>query len=419
MAHDLLTDKEVRAAKPAAKPFKLADGRGMSLIVMPSGAKSFRLKFRMDGVERSFGLGSYPDTSLALARKNRDAARALIAAGVDPVQHKRETRAARTEARRYTFETAAEAYFKANAASWSETHQRDVRRIIDRELVPGVGNKPMSAITLADAQGVIDGIIAREAYTFARDVRMYARAIMKSYNKGRKVQLADPWADVDVAKGPAPVHHAALSRAEVGDFLRRIKNSPATPLVRLGVLLLMHTALRSGELRAATWSEINVSERLWTIAGSRMKNKLDHLVPLSTQSLELIEQLRIVGAQLRGVHPNDLQPDDLLFPHAFDLSRCISENTLIHATWRAGFKGRMTPHGCRSVFSGWANEVGKFNPDAVEAAIAHVTMGAVRKAYNRSAYIEERTRMMAEWSAWLEAQERTATVIPFPAAVAG
>ena len=197
-----------------------------------------------------------------------------------------------------------------------------------------------------------------------------------------------------------------------------MRNSPATPLVRLAMLVLVHTGVR-GELRGATWGEFSVAEAVWTVNGSRMKNGLDLLVPLTPQVLDLLAQVRTVGAGLRGVHPNDLRPGDLLFPGAFDFAKCISAETLEHTIWRAGYKGRATPHGFRSLLSSWANEVGRFNPDAVERQLAHVTMGAVRGAYNRAEYLPERVTMMGAWSDWLEAQERaTATIIAFPTAVA-
>jgi integrase len=182
--------------------------------------------------------------------------------------------------------------------------------------------------------------------------------------------------------------------------------------------MLMHVAVRPGELRGATWGEFNVGERLWTIPGARMKKNLDHVVPLTDQSLDLLAQIRIACADLRGVPPQELRSDDLVLPHAFDFARPISDNTLNHAVWRAGYKSRHCAHGCRSVFSSWANEIGKFNPDAVERQLAHVTAGPVRKAYNRAEYLDERIRMMHAWSAYLEGQERTATIIPFPVAAA-
>lgn len=405
-SNDRLNDRAIRAAKATGRPYKLADGRGMYLLVQPAGGKLWRLKFRFEGKERSLSLGAFPDVSLADARKARDAARTLIARGIDPVATRRDARDAAAEDRTRTFEAAAEAFYRAHAASWSATHQRDVRRILDRELLPAIGVKAMTVVTQRDCQRIIDSIIEREAFSFASDVRLYGKAIVRHFNRTHAGQILDPWANIVIPKGPAPVHHPALPRSEVGEFLRRVRSGPATPLVRTALLLLTHIALRSGELRGATWHEVSHDDRMMTIPAARMKAGRDHLVPLSDQVLVLLADLRRLGAELRGVPVDALQPDDLLLPHVFDFGRPISDNTLSHAVWRAGYKSKHTPHGGRALFSSWANEVGGFNPDAIEAQLAHVSASAVRRAYNRSVYLPERVQMMAAWSAWLEAQER-------------
>lgn len=421
MAKDLLTDKAIRAAQPREKPYKLADGAGMSLVVSPTGAKTFRLKYRFKGIERSYSCGSYPKTSLAQARKNREAAHALIAEGKDPVKERRNDRAAAGEARKHTFEAAAEAFYAKGAPAWSTTHCRDVRRILDTELLPALGRKALHVITPEDVQAVINGIEGRGAYTFARDVRMYARAIWRSSRVAKK--LADPTAEVEVtAKKLLPKEkkhrpHPALPRTELGEFMRRVRNSPATPMVRLALLLLLHTGVRSGELRGATWGEFNLAEALWVIPGDRMKNDLDFIVPLTPQVVDLLAQLRACGAEMRGVNERDLRADDLLLFNAFDFAQPLSDGTLSHAIWRAGYKKTHTPHGCRAVFSTWANEIGGFNPDAVERQLAHVP-NDLRTKYNRADYLPERVKMMAAWSNYLDEQERTAKVIPFPAPLA-
>jgi len=402
MAENLLSERTVRAAKPCPKPYKMGDGKGMYLLVQPNGTKCWRLKYRSPttGKEKLLALGVFDDVGLALARDRRKAARDLIERGIDPVQAKRDERRAKHEAARYTFEKAADAFLLHNAQAWSESHQRDVRRIVD-ELAATLGDKAMAELEPDDVEKVIGKIEKRGALTYARDVRMYFRAIVRHFNaKNRKHRIADPSADILIAKAPAAKHHAALAPGELGGFLRALANSSAAPLVRLAVRLLVATGVRTTELRLARWIEVDTKAKLWRIPAERMKARREHLVPLAEPVLELLAQLRLIS----GEH-------ELLLPHLFEPDAPISEGTIINAIkFGCGYRGRATGHGMRRTFSTWANEQG-FHPDAIERQLAHVERNAVRAAYNAAEHLPERKRLMGAWADFLAESERGAKVV--------
>jgi integrase len=401
MAENLLSEKTVRAAKPCPKPYKMGDGKAMYLLIQPSGAKLWRLKYRIDSKEKVLALGVFPDTGLAEARDKRDAARKLIAKGVDPVAHKRQQRAAKTEREKFTFERAAESYFAFNVKAWRESHRRDVRRIIN-ELDATLGDKPMSAIQPEDVEAVIAKIEKRGALTYARDVRLYFRAVVRFFNaKNRAYRVVDPSVDLMIKRAPPVRHHAALNPNEIGGFLRALRNSNAAPLVRLAVRLLVATGVRTTELRLARWDEIDTKSRVWRIPSSRMKANREHLVPLAQAVLDLLAELRAISGE-----------GELLFPHLFEPGQPISEGTIINAIkYGVGYQGRATGHGMRRTFSTWANENG-FRPDAIERQLAHVERNQVRAAYNAAEHLPERKRLMSAWASYLEESERGAKVVP-------
>ena len=405
---DLLSDKRIRALRPQQKPYRIADGRAMYLLVSPAGGKLWRLKFRLDGKERVLALGQYPDVGIADARDKRDAARKLIAKGIDPVAHKRGQRDAKHQAAGYPFSAAAEAYFNHNEAAWSQSHRRDVRRILD-ELNAAVGNKPMAAIEPEDIEAVIGKIEGRDALTYARDVRLYFRCVVRHHNQtNRKHRIADPSNDLVIKKAPKVRHHAALEPSEVGPFLRKLQHSAASHLVRIAIRVLLLTAVRTTELRKAQWREIDAKAKLWRIPAGRMKTGVEHVVPLAPQTLDLFAELRTLTGE-----------GELLFPNLLEPKQPMSEGAIISAIrLRLNYAGRMTGHGARSVFSSWCNEQG-FNADAIERQLAHAPRDAVRAAYNRSDYLPERRRMMVAWANYLDEAERGAKVIALRAGGAG
>ena len=415
MATDFLSDRKITDAPAGARAYKLADGRGLFVLVQPEGSKLWRLKFRLEGKERLMSLGAFPDVKVTAARAAREAARTLIAAGIDPVQQRRAERSAKAADNADLFGDVAADYFDKHANPWSANHRRDVRRIIDAELVPAFGRRSMAELAREDhVEKLLQGIEARDALTFARDVRMYFRAIWRHYNQTRRRRrldpLADPSADVAIKKAPTVRHHAALPASEVGGFLRALGNSDALPVTRLAVRFLLLTAVRTTELRLAQWDEIDRKSKLWRLPAERMKMKREHLVPLAPAALTLLEDLHRLTAG-----------SALLFPSPANPELPLSDMGMLAAIYRMGYRGRMTGHGVRSMFSTWCNEQetddGKplFHPDAIERQLAHGPR-SVRAAYNAAEYLPVRPRMMSAWAEFLAEAERTATIVPLRAA---
>ncbi len=410
---DLLSDRKIEALRPRQKPYRVADGRAMYLLVTPTGGKLWRLKFRLHGKERTLALGAYPDVPIETvpetegqreikgARDLRDAARKLIAADIDPVAQRREQRKPKPVQAGPTFRVAAKRYFGDNKNAWSESHRRDVQRIVD-ELSATLGDKAIDAIQPEDVEEVLAKVEDRDALTYARDVRLYFRCVVKHYNgKNRKHRIADPSADVDIKKPPKVKHHPALDSSEVGAFLRRLANSSAMPLVRIATRLLMLTAVRTSELRKARWSEIDTKAKVWRIPADRMKSGEEHLVPLAPQTIDLLATLR--------VHTGE---GDLLFPNLLNRQEPMSPNAIIGNIKNMGYAGRATGHGMRSTFSTWANEHElAFKPDAIERQLAHGPRDKVRSAYNSAKYLPERRRLMTTWADFLDEAERDNKVV--------
>ena len=410
---DLLTDKKV-ADMGATKvgSYKRPDGKGLVIWVSPT-AKAWRLRFKLDSKERMMSLGQFPDVEVEEARARRDAARKLIAKGIDPVDQRRQERAEKEEADQHTFRRWTKAYFAHNAAKWSEKHQRDVQRILeDLNGGPkdahgkrrfGLGDKAIRGIEHEDIEKLLGVIEDRNALTYVRDVRLYFRCVVKHYNaKNRKQRITDPSVDIQLKAAPQPKHHVALAPHEIGGFLRALANSNAAPLVRFAVRLLIATALRTGELRGWLWSYIDTKAKLARFPADDMKGRREHLVPLSPQAVALLAELK---AELRRIGHGPA-PDSFLFPHLFEAGQPISDGTIINAIkYGCGYRGKATAHGMRRTFSTWAHEEG-FNSDAIERQLSHAERDQVKAAYNAAEHLPERKRLMSAWADFLEECER-------------
>jgi integrase len=409
MATNKLTELQCRKARPG----KHFDGEGMFLLVDNKLRRYWRMKYRRpkDGKEDTLAFGVYPIVSLQEARAERKKAKDLIRLGKDPKAEARAVeevaaRAAADEAARKqnVYSLIVEAWYEASYRPWSATHRRDVRRILDKELIPTFGKRPVADIDASELDAMFEKISNRGALTFARDVLMYFRKVWK-YTNAQRVknglnELPDPSRYVALLAPPDEKHHAALAPQEIGAFLRTLEHSDAGAVVRIAVRMLLLTAVRTTELRAAVWGEFDTKEARWRIPAERMKADRGHIVPLSRQALALLTALR----SHTGSAP-------YLFPNGRDDYRPMSENAILAALKRMGYKGRLTGHGMRSMFSTWAHEAG-YPSDAIERQLAHAPADKVKAAYLRSEFLELRAKMMQAWADWLDASAATADVIP-------
>lgn len=378
---------QITNAKPREKDYKLSDGGGLYLLVTPSGGKLWRLKYRFGGLEKKLALGAFPAVSLADARRRREHAREQIAQGIDPNAVKKEQEAVAHD----TFATVAAEWMEYKKASrFSGRHAERVWRSLENDIFPSLGPVPVSEISTKQIAAVIKQIESRGVRETAARALQKITAILQfaakdervSHNAARELQGTVETRRVE--------HMPAMAREELPDFLRRLEVANVYAVTRLAIKMVLLTLTRTQEIRGARWEEFNLDGRLWTIPADRMKMKIEHRVPLSVQALEVLEQLRPFSGR-----------EKLCFPGHHDPSRMMSENAMLYALWRMGYRGKATVHGFRATGSTILNERG-FNPDAIERQLAHAERNKIRAAYHRSEYMEERRKMMDWWADYLD-----------------
>lgn len=387
-----LNDLTIRAAKPGPKPIKLSDERGLFLLVQPSGGKLWRLKYRIAGKEKKLSLGRYPDVALKEARERSAEARKLIAAGVDPSEKKRIDRLDATLKAATTFKAVADEYIeKCEREGRADVTVGKARWLLSL-LEPALGARPIEEIGPAELLAALRKVEARGHLETARRMRSLASRVFR-YAVATSRASADPAAALRGALvAPKATHHAAiLDTKGVGALLRAIDGYEGQPMTQLALKLAPHVFVRPGELRQAEWSEIDLEAGVWKIAASKMKMRQPHMVPLSRQALDILRDAQA----LTGRH-------QYVFASLYPGTRPMSENTINAALRRLGYAGdEMTAHGFRAMASTLLNESGKWNPDAIERALAHKASDGVRGAYHRGAHWAERVQMAQWWSDYL------------------
>jgi integrase len=403
-----LTELAIRRARPIdERTVKLSDGGGLQLWITPSGARLWNLAYRFTGKQRKLAIGPYPRVSLKEARRRREEAKRQLEAGIDPCQHKRLAKLAATTENAATFEALAAEYLakkcKEGKASATIGKLEWLFGIANRMLGP----RPISSITAPEILQVLRGVEAREKLESAKRLRALIGSVFRyAVATGRATD--DPTAALRGALASPVVRHRAaiVEPTAFGALLRAIDGYQGMPEVRAGLQLLALTFARPGELRAACWAEFDLDKAVWTIPANRMKMRRPHRVPLAPQTEEVLARLR----KITGDAP-------LILPGARVRNRPLSENTLNAALRRLGYsKDEMTSHGFRAAASSMLNECGRWNPDAIEAQLAHLEGNAVRRAYARAEFWDERVRMMNWWADRLHQLRRGAEVIPIAAA---
>lgn len=400
-----LTNTAISNAKPKAKPYKLPDGDGLVLLVHPNGGRYWRLRYRFAGKEKMLALGAYPTVSLAVARRRCVEARGLLAEGTDPTEAKKEAKRAAFEVSDSDFESIAREWHAKQHARWSTDHARRVIHSLEVDVFPHIGKKPIADINAPTVLRVLRRIEARGAHETRSKVGQRIGMVMR-YGIATGRCERDPTADLRGAFiTPKSKGHAALSAAELPEFLEKLDGYDGDIQTRLGLKLLMLTFVRTGELRGAYWTEFELEgdTPTWRIPAERMKMGAEHIVPLSRQAVDVLKELRA----LTGTAP-------LAFPSRSKLTKPMSENTLLYALYRLGYHSRATAHGFRATASTILNEQG-WRPDVIEKQLAHSPKDKVRAAYNRAGYLDERRTMMQHWADYLDGRKRGANVVPLHA----
>ena len=391
-----LSDVAVRKAKADGKPMKLADAGGLYVLVQPSGSKLWRYDYRFAGKRKTLALGSYPDISLADARTRHADARKLVALGTDPGEA-RKTEKRKVEAETVnTFGLIAEEWLARQEASGAALRTMEKNRWLLQDLAAPLATLPIGKVTPHDVLKLIQKVEASGRRETARRLRgvigtvfRFAVATLRAEN--------DPTYALRGALMPVQVkgRAAITDPSKLGTLLRALDDSHGWATLSAAIRFLLLTAARPGEVRGATWAEINVEEEVWRIPAERMKMGRPHEVPLSRPAIRVLFEIRPVSGE-NG-------EERLVFPSVRSLLRPLSENAMNSRLRGLGFgKDEVTAHGFRATFSTLANESGLWSVDAIERQLAHVEGNAVRRAYNRAAHWDERVRMMKWWSEQLQ-----------------
>jgi len=384
----ILTEIRIRAARPKERAYKLFDLRGLFMLVTPTGGRLWRFKYRMNGVEKLLTLGKYPDVSLKRARDKRDDARKLVADNVDPSVKRQAERHAAAD----TFGAIATEWLNLHKATWADETISILEGRVKAYLMPYLGRRPVAAVTAQELLGVLRRVEARGRNETAHRVRSLAGRILRfAVATGRATH--DVAADLKDALAPVASRNFAsvTDPVKVGELLRAIDGYSGQPITALALKLAPLVFVRPGELRGAEWSEFDFDNSQWRIPASRMKMGDSHIVPLSSQAVEILKELeRFTGT------------GKYVFPSLLSRDRPMSENTINAALRRMGYSGDdQTGHGFRSMASTLLNEQG-FPPDVIELQLAHVERNKVRAAYNKAQRLAERRVMMQAWADLLD-----------------
>ncbi|EIQ2165379.1 tyrosine-type recombinase/integrase [Citrobacter sp. CK194] len=381
-----LNARQVDAAKPREKAYKLADGAGLYLEVVPSGSRYWRMKYRFNGKEKRMAFGVYPAVSLAQARALRDEAKKKLAEGIDPSFAKKEEKLVRDVQLNNTFQAVALEWHGTKVSRWSEGYASDIIEAFNKDIFPYIGQQPVNEIKPLVLLNVLRRMESRGATEKAKKVRQRCSEVFRYAIVTGRAEY-NPAADLTSAmSGHESKHYPFLTVEELPDFFKALSGYTGSPLVVLAARLLILTGVRTGELRGAFWSEFDLEKAVWEIPADRMKMKRPHLVPLSTQALEIVQQLKVMSGQ----YP-------LMFPGRNDPRKTMSEASINQVFKRIGYTGKVTGHGFRHTMSTILHEEG-FNTAWIETQLAHVDKNAIRGTYNHALYLEGRREMM-QWYA--------------------
>ncbi len=405
----MLTDVKVRNAKPREKAYKLADSGGLHLLVSEAGGRLWRLSYRFDGKQKTLSLGKYPDVSLLDARAGRDEARRQLVKGTDPGAVKKAKKQA-TAQEKETFEAVALEWHKAFTSTWTARHAQTILSRLKHDLFPWMGSRPINEVKAPELLAVVRRAQSRGALELAHRLRAIAGQVFRYAVATGKAER-DPSGDLRGALPPPKVkHHAAITDPkEVAHLLRALDGYQGGLVVKCALRLAPLFFVRPGELRHAEWAEIDFDEATWNIPGHKMKMKQAHIVPLSRQAIEILRELHTYTGAGRYV-----------FPSVRTHARPMSENTVNAALRHAGYdKDTMTGHGFRATARTILDEVLHIRPDYIEHQLAHAVRDPNGRAYNRTAHLVERKKMMQTWADYLDRLKAGAEVIPFKTTVKG
>lgn len=388
-----LTDIACKSAKPKEKAYKLSDGGGMFLHVMPHGSRLWKLKYRHLGKENLISLGAYPQISLAAARDKREAIKKALKEGIDPSLAKKEEKRLAKHNADNTFEVIAREWHEHSKEKWNPIYRDNIIHRLEMDIFPEIGSRPVKDITPPQILDAMRKIERRGAHEMARRALQTTGQIFR-YAVATGRAESDPTRDLKGALKPFKRgHFAALESKELPEFLKVLgrNDSRLFPQTIRAVKLLMLTFVRTSELIGARWEEFDFEAGLWEIPAVRMKMKKAHVVPLSRQAMELFLEQRELTAQWEWVFPNQVRS-----------RKPMTNNTVLMALRRMGYQGKMTGHGFRALAMSTIKEKLGYRHEVVDRQLAHVPANQVDKAYDRAQFLDDRTKMMQEWADYLD-----------------
>ncbi|MBQ4769883.1 tyrosine-type recombinase/integrase [Pectobacterium versatile] len=382
----LLTDIKIKKARPQDKPYTLNDGNGLSLLVDSKGTKGWRFRYRFAGKPKMISFGNYDRVSLADARRQREEARALLAQGINPSDSRRADKLALQFSADNTFEAVAREWHASKQATWSEGYAKEVIQYLGKEIFPFLGKRPIDQIAPLELLAVLQKIEKRGALEQASKIRRRCGEVFRYAVVTGRAKY-NPAPDLASAMNkPQSQHFPFLTESELPAFVQALNNYQGSKVTKYATQLLMLTGVRTIELRAAKWAEFDLEAALWEIPQGRMKKRRPHLVPLSTQAIEILKELQTITGHY-----------ELVFPGRNDVRKPISDAAVNKVIKNLGYHGRLTGHGFRHMMSTILHEHG-FEGAWIEMQLAHVDKNSIRGTYNHAQYLEVRKKML-EWYA--------------------
>lgn len=399
----MLTDTEIRKSKPSDKPYRLSDQGGLFVKIMQSGGKLWQWKYRFEGKEKLMSFGKYPDVPLALARERHGQARKLLATGIDPMAERKAVKTAEKSSTENSFQSISNKWLEHWQVGKSPRHVDYVKRRIEADVLPALGSRPIAEIEAPELVAMAKAIEDRGARDIAKRALETVGQIFR-YSLAHGYSKRNPSSEIrpsDILKSTRKQNYARVDQKDLSALLKAIEVYQGTHITRLAIKLISQTFVRTSELIGARWAEFDIENKRWNIPAERMKMRTPHIVPLSKQALEVLDTLRTLTGS-----------SELLFPGDRDSKRPMSNNTILKALERMGYKGRMTGHGFRGLASTILHEQG-FNHEHIELQLAHAPRNAVSAAYNHALYLAPRAKMMQYWADYLERTQRGGKIIPF------
>ena len=386
-----LTELACKKANAVGK--KLTDGNGMYLLIHKNGSKYWRMDYRFEGKRKTLALGVWPETTLTKAREMRDQARILMQDKIDPLEQKKKLDRIRSEDHQRTFALLTEEWMKRQTSRWTEKHTSDVKRSLENHVFPDLGDRPINEIQRSEVLQVLRKLEGVNKYEATHRARQRIEAVFNFAIITGDCE-SNPAAGLKKALTlPTKKKMPSLKPEELPEFLSRLEDYKGHRLTYLAMRFMLYTFVRTKELRAAEWIEFDLKEMdpTWKIPSERMKMRREHVVPLSSQAIEVLNKV----SEISGT-------EKLVFPGQQNPTRPMSENTMLYALYRMGYHSRATTHGFRSVASTILNESGLWHPDSIERQLAHVETNKVRSAYDRSEHLSERRKIMQWWADHLD-----------------